>query len=100
MIDASADDDFQSMLNKLHTGVLVTDLMGQGVDIVTGNYSRGAAGFWVENGVIKYPIHEFTIAGNLSEMLQKIVATGADIDTRRKIRCGSLLFESLQLAGN
>ena len=92
--------DFQEMLNKLGTGLLVTEMMGQGVNIVTGDYSRGAAGFWVENGKIKYPVSELTIAGNLMDMYQKIVAIGSDIDPRGSISTGSILIEEMQLAAS
>ena len=73
--------------------------MGQGVNGVTGDYSRGAAGFWVENGEIQFPVEEVTIAGNLKEMFQSIVAIGRDVDTNRNIRCGSILVEGLTVAG-
>ena len=81
------------------TGLLVTEVMGQGVNVVTGDYSRGAAGFWVENGEIKYPVSEITIAGNLKQMLQQIVAVGSDIETRSQIQTGSILIESMKVAG-
>ena len=89
----------KEMLAKLGTGLLVTELMGQGVNIVTGDYSRGAAGFWVENGIIQYPVHEITIAGNLADMLMNIVAIGAVQETRGSVQTGSVLVESMQLAG-
>jgi PmbA protein len=89
----------QEMLAKLGTGLLVTELMGQGVNIVTGDYSRGAAGFWVENGIIQYPVHEITIAGNLTDMLMNIVAIGAVQETRGSVKTGSVLVESMQIAG-
>lgn len=87
------------MLKKLGTGLLVTELMGQGVNIVTGDYSRGAAGFWVENGIIQYPVHEITIAGNLTEMLLNIVAIGLEQETRGSVQTGSILIEQMQVAG-
>ena len=71
-------DDFEAMLRKLGTGLLLTEVMGQGVNYVTGDYSRGASGFWVENGVIQYPVEEITVAGNLADMIKSIVAVGAD----------------------
>ena len=80
----------EAMLARLGTGLLVTELMGQGVNGVTGDYSRGAAGFWVENGAIQYPVAEITIAGNLRDMLKDIVAVGDDVDTRGGIRVGSV----------
>ncbi|MFQ3235532.1 MAG: PmbA protein [Paraglaciecola sp.] len=89
----------QEMLATLGTGLLVTELMGQGVNVVTGDYSRGAAGFWVENGVIQYPVHEITIAGNLADMLRNIVAVGAVTERRGSIQTGSILIDSMQVAG-
>lgn len=90
----------QQMLAKLGTGLLVTELMGQGVNVVTGDYSRGAAGFWVENGVIQYPVHEITIAGNLADMLLNIAAIGAQTETRGAIQTGSILIDNMQVAGD
>lgn len=97
-IDTGADD-FDAMLKRLGTGLLVTELMGQGVNRVTGDYSRGAAGFWVENGQIQYPVEEITIAGNLKEMFKNIVAVGNDVDYRGNIRTGSILIEQMSVAG-
>ncbi|MDD2800704.1 MAG: metallopeptidase TldD-related protein, partial [Methylococcales bacterium] len=91
--------DFDGMLKELNTGLLVTELMGQGVNMVNGDYSRGAAGFWVENGQIQYPVEEITIAGNLKDMLKHIVAIGNDVDYRGNIRTGSILVEQLSIAG-
>lgn len=91
--------DFQHMLKELNTGLLITELMGQGVNIMTGDYSRGAAGFWVENGEIQYPVEEITIAGNLKDMLKNIVAVGNDIDYRGNVRTGSILVERMSIAG-
>jgi PmbA protein len=91
--------DFADMLKRLGTGFLVTELMGQGVNTVTGDYSRGATGFWVEDGVIAYPVDEVTIAGHLRDMFQRIVAVGSDIDTRGSIRTGSILLERMMVAG-
>jgi PmbA protein len=92
-------DDFSSLLKKLDTGLLVTELMGQGVNNVTGDYSRGASGFWVENGTIQYPVEEITIAGNLKDMFKQIIAIGNDIDYRSNIRTGSILIEKMSIAG-
>jgi PmbA protein len=78
---------------------LVTELMGQGVNMVTGDYSRGAAGFWVENGSIQYPVAEITIAGNLREMLMGIAAVGDDVDARGGTRVGSILLQEMTIAG-
>ena len=81
------------------TGLFVTELMGQGINTVTGDYSRGASGFWVENGVIAYPVHEITIAGNLKEMFMDIVAIGNDIDPRSSLKTGSILIKQMKIAG-
>lgn len=89
----------KQMLEQLGTGLLLTELMGQGANIVNGDYSRGAAGFWVENGVIQYPVHEITIAGNLKDMLMNIVAIGAQREVRGSIQTGSILIEEMQIAG-
>lgn len=96
---SQTDADFTAMLRKLDKGVVITSLMGQGVNNVTGDYSRGATGFWVENGKIQYPINEITVAGNLKEMYQNIVAIGNDIETRSNIQCGSILIEKMSIAG-
>ncbi|HEY0818548.1 MAG TPA: metalloprotease PmbA [Rhizobacter sp.] len=93
-------DDLDAMLRKLHRGLFVIELMGQGVNYVTGDYSRGAAGFWVENGRIAYPVHEITIAGNLRDMLQGIVAVGADEYTMGTKTIGSVLIERMKVAGS
>jgi len=91
--------DFQGMLMNLNTGLLVTELMGQGVNMVTGDYSRGAAGFWVENGQIQYPVEEITIAGNLKDMFKNIICVGNDVDYRGNIRTGSILVDRMSIAG-
>lgn len=96
---ATGTDNFAAMLRHLGTGLLVTDVMGQGVSIVTGDYSRGASGFWVEGGVIAYPVEEITIASNLRDMFQRIVAIGADVDPRSHILVGSILIERMTIAG-
>jgi len=90
---------FAALLQKMQTGLLVTELMGPGVNLVTGDYSRGATGFWVENGVIQYPVAEITIAGNLKDMFQNIVDIGNDIDKRGNILTGSILLEAMMVAG-
>ena len=95
----SEQRDFDAMLKTLGTGLLVTELMGQGVNVVNGDYSRGAAGFWVENGVISYPVSEITIAGNLATMFKGIVAVGTDVDMHGSIRTGSILIDEMQVAG-
>lgn len=89
----------EELLRQLDTGLWVTELLGHGVNTVTGDYSRGASGFWVENGEIQHPVHEITIAGNLNEMFRRIVAVGKDVDVRGGIRCGSLLLERMTVAG-
>ena len=93
-------DSFEQLVAKMNTGLLVTELIGSGINILTGDYSRGAAGFWVENGEIQYPVEEITIAGNLLEMYQKIVAVGNDLDARGNIVCGSILLENMTIAGS
>ncbi|MFW5927008.1 MAG: metalloprotease PmbA [Wenzhouxiangella sp.] len=90
---------FASLLRDMGTGLVVTELMGQGVNLVTGDYSRGAAGFWVENGEIAWPVEEITIAGQLREMLGNLRAAGDDVDTRRNIQTGSLLVDEMTVAG-
>jgi len=92
--------DRKTLLRKLGTGLLVTEMMGQGVNPVTGDYSRGASGFWVENGALVRPLHEITVAGNLREMYLGIVALGDDMDTRGAIHCGSLLVDEMTIAGD
>jgi PmbA protein len=94
------EDDLVAMLRKLNRGLFVTELMGQGVNHVTGDYSRGAAGFWVERGRIAYPVHEITIAGNVKDMLRSIVAVGADAYTMGGKTMGSVLVESMKIAGS
>jgi len=94
------DRDLTGLLKQMDTGLLVTELIGFGVNIVTGDYSRGAAGFWIENGEIQYPVEEITIAGNLKEMFRRLVAVGNDVDTRGNIRTGSLLLDNLSVAGS
>ncbi len=91
--------DLDGLLRTMHSGLLVTELLGSGVNTVTGDYSRGAAGFWVENGEIQYPVEEITIAGNLRDMYQQLAAVGNDIDPRGNIRTGSLLIENMTVAG-
>lgn len=97
---ASTGENFQQLLQKMGTGLLVTELLGHGVNPVTGDYSRGAAGFWVENGVIAYPVEEVTIAGNLRDMFKGIVAIGNDILIRGSKQCGSILIDRMTVAGN
>ena len=89
-----------ALLCQMGTGLLVTDVMGQGVNIVTGDYSRGAAGFWVENGEIQYPVAEITIAGQLQDMLKNIVAVADDVEHRSNIQTGSILLDKMKISGN
>ncbi len=89
-----------ALLKTMGTGLLVTELMGQGINLVTGDYSRGATGFWVENGEIQYPVEEVTIAGNLRDMYQNLVEVGSDVDVRGNIRTGSILLEEMMVAGD
>lgn len=93
------DISFTELITNMHRGVVITDVMGQGVNILTGDYSRGISGFWVENGIIQYPIHEITVAGNLREMFQNIESISNDIETRSNIHCGSVLISSMKVAG-
>jgi PmbA protein len=88
-----------ALMRQLGTGLLVTELMGQGVNGVTGDYSRGASGYWVENGVSMYPVHEITIAGNLKDMYRNIAAIGSDVDLRGSVRVGSILIAEMTIAG-
>ncbi|MEG0279144.1 MAG: metalloprotease PmbA [Morganella sp. (in: enterobacteria)] len=90
---------FDAMLKEMGTGLVVTELMGQGVSGITGDYSRGASGFWVENGEIQYPVSEITIAGNLKDMWANMIATGDDIETRSNIQCGSVWLPEMSIAG-
>ena len=94
-----AGDDLDTMLRRLGRGLFVTELMGQGVNAVTGDYSRGAAGFWVEGGQIAFPVHEVTIAGNLRDMFRGIVAIGADVYNQGSRSVGSVLIDRMKLAG-
>ena len=100
LIVSSNAKDQGELLQQMGTGLLVTELIGSGVNGVTGDYSRGAVGYWVENGEIAYPVHEVTIAGNLRDLFLEIVAIGGDRDIRGGIRCGSLLLKEMTIAGN
>jgi PmbA protein len=102
-VDAGSIDggtpDFDALLKCMGTGLLVTELIGHGVSIVTGDYSRGAAGFWIENGEIAYPVHEITVAGNLRDMFAGIRAIGSDVDRRSSVLTGSILIDRMTVAG-
>jgi PmbA protein len=91
--------DFEGLLKLMGRGLLVTELLGMGVNYVTGDYSRGAAGYWVEDGCIQYPVQEITIAGNLRDMFRNIVAVGSDVLVRGSKQCGSILLEKMKIAG-
>jgi PmbA protein len=95
----SGKSDFDGLLKKMGRGLLVTELLGQGVNQVTGDYSRGAAGFWVEHGEIQYPVEELTIAGNLKDMFRHIAAVGNDVRVQGSRQCGSILIENMMVAG-
>ena len=95
----STGEDFSALLKKMGRGLLVTELLGMGVNQVTGDYSRGAAGFWIENGEIAYPVQEITIAGNLKDMFRGIGAIGTDVVVRGSRQCGSILIEDMTVAG-
>jgi len=99
LVQPSFSGGLDELAREMQTGFLVSELMGQGVNGMTGDYSRGAAGFWVENGQISYPVHEVTIAGNLRDMFKNIVAIGNDIDTRGRVRSGSVLLQQMTIAG-
>lgn len=99
LILQSGSLDFSGLLNTMSRGLLVTELLGQGINTVTGDYSRGAAGFWVENGEIQYPVQEITIAGNLKDMFRNIVAVGNDVLVQGSRQCGSILVEGMTIAG-
>jgi PmbA protein len=99
LILQSGSLDFNGLLNTMSRGLLVTELLGQGINPVTGDYSRGAAGFWVENGKIQYPVQEITIAGNLKDMFRNIVAVGSDVLVQGSRQCGSILVEGMTIAG-
>jgi PmbA protein len=99
LILQGGDLDLPGLIRKMRRGLLVTELIGFGVNLVTGDYSRGAAGYWVEGGVIRFPVEEITIAGNLRDMYRGIVAIGSDVLTRSGRSCGSILVENMTIAG-
>ena len=100
LVISHGSEDLPGLLRRMGRGVLVTELLGQGVNPVTGDYSRGAAGYWVEDGAIAYPVEEITIAGNLRRMYRDIVAIGNDVDCRGSRHCGSILIGAMTVAGN
>jgi PmbA protein len=97
-VDSTVSAGFDELVSQMHKGIIVTETMGMGVNIVNGDYSQGAAGFWVENGQIQYPVDEFTIASNLQDMFAGIQAVGSDVDVRGNIRCGSVLLDKMMIA--
>jgi PmbA protein len=98
LIVQAGADDFAGLLKKMGTGLVVTELLGTGINMVTGDYSRGAAGFWVENGVIAHPVEEITIASNMADMLKMIVAIGNDVLVQGSKQVGSILIERMTMA--
>jgi PmbA protein len=96
----SGKHDLRGLLREMGNGLLVTELLGQGVNYVTGDYSRGAAGYWIEKGEIAYPVEEITIAGNLRDMMRGMVDIGNDVEVRGSKRVGSILIERMTVAGN
>lgn len=100
LVKPNSSEKLTALLRQMNRGLLVTEVMGQGVNLVTGDYSRGAAGFWVENGEIQYPVAEITIAGQLPDMLRNIVAVADDIEHRSNIQTGSILLEKMKISGN
>ena len=96
----SGELDRTGLLKEMGRGLLVTELMGQGINMVTGDYSRGAAGFWVENGEIQYPVEEVTIAGNLKQMFMGLQTVGSDVETRSSVQTGSWLIDRMTIAGS
>ena len=100
ILDNGASLEFSALLKQMDRGLLVTELLGHGINLVTGDYSRGAAGYWVENGEIAYAVEEVTIAGNLRNMFLGISAVGSDVVVRGSKQCGSLLIDHMTVAGN
>lgn len=98
-LQVTGNKSLEALIKQMDKGLLVTELMGHGINLVTGDYSQGAAGFWVENGAIQYPVEEITIANNLQNLCKELVAVGNDIDVRGSIHSGSLLFENMTIAG-
>ena len=94
------EEDQQALIKRMGRGLLVTELMGHGLNMVTGDYSRGAGGYWVENGEIQFAVQEVTIAGNMRDMFRQIVAVGSDLELRSNIRTGSVLIEKMTVAGS
>lgn len=100
IVSSTQSQSLESIIKSMSKGVIVTSLMGQGVNLVTGDYSRGISGFYVENGEIQFPIHEMTVAGNLNQMFESIIAVGNEVDIRGNIQTGALLIDGMTIAGN
>jgi PmbA protein len=100
ILDTTDKLEFADLMKKMGKGLLVTELLGHGVNLVTGDYSRGAAGFWVENGEIQHAVEEITVAGNLKDMLPGICGVGKDVIVRGSKQCGSLLVDRMTVAGS
>ena len=100
LIASTGDQSMEDLIKQMGTGLYITELMGQGVNGVTGDYSRGAAGFWIENGEIQYPVEEITVAGNLKDMFMQIQAISREIDVRRNIQTGAILIDNMTIAGS
>jgi len=99
VVDPTFDGGLVELAQEMGEGLIISEVMGQGVNTVTGDYSRGASGFWVENGVVAFPVQNFTIAGRLQDMFKGIIAIGSDVDTRGGVRCGSVLISRMTIAG-
>ena len=99
MIEPTLSGGLEEIIRTMTTGLVVTNLIGYGVNILNGDYSRGANGFWVENGEIQYPVSEITIAGNLKNILQQILVIGNDCERNSAIHCGSILIDDMMVAG-
>jgi len=100
LIVKTGNQDLRDLIRTMHKGLLVTELLGHGLNMVTGDYSRGAAGYWVEDGVIAYPVEEITIAGNMKDMLKQIVAIGNDVYKNGSKHTGSILIEEMSIASS
>ena len=99
LIIEHGEQSLYDLMKEMDTGLLITDMIGFGVNQITGDYSRGGAGFWIENGEIQYPVEEITVAGNLSDMYKQIIAIGNDVDPRGNVLTGSVLIDNMIVAG-
>jgi PmbA protein len=100
LVVRSEPSDLRAMLKRMHRGLFVTELLGHGVNLVTGDYSQGAAGYWVEGGEIAFPVEEITVAGNLRDMFRCVAGVGSDVVVRGSRKTGSILIESMTIAGD